>query len=362
MPRHAVEKAIRETQWLVVSDESEEVRLIRDCLGDAGNRVRRVSAGLVRQEVEAIAGPAVVIVSRTATEGPLLTGHQVPVPMIVADASATLDRAVAAMRTGAADYLPGPLAEVPRLRQRLRHAAMKAAAEEHGENRLARLRQAVHQLNAARRTVGKRVDLLCNDFIDGYGEVAREVEHVRQTSNLQSLLGSAQDLEQLLCHAMDWILRQLGDCNIAIYLDNDAGESELAAYMKHTVPGGDGVIDWLKDHMLPRTKRIAGGKTLLVSPEEMLPKIDPLDEEGSRLLDQSFMGVSCRYLGESLGSILVFRRDDEPMTDDHARLLKLVGETFATVITSIVRQEDDEFDEEDQDEDDWWRNGESAPF
>ncbi|MEM1011824.1 MAG: hypothetical protein AAGI46_06340 [Planctomycetota bacterium] len=363
MPRHVVAKALHETQWLIVNASEADVRCVRDALGDAGNRVDQTKAAELHGILDHTEGPAVVVVVQSSGTR-ALTGHQVPAPLIVVDTEPSLDRAIAAVRTGAADYLPGKLSDIPRLRQRLRHAAMKAAVDEHSEHRLARLRRAVHQLNIARRTVSQRVDLLCNDFIDGYGDVAREVEHVRQTSHLRKLFDSAADLEQLLCHAMDWTLRHAGDCNIAIFLDNDAGEAELAAYMKHTVPGDDDVVDWLRDHVIPRAANGVSAKPVTVSPEEVLPKIDPLDEEQVALMDHAFVAVPCRYLGESLGTILAFRRDDEPLNDEHVRLLGLVGETFATVITSIVRREEDELadDEDDEDEDDWWRTGEAAPF
>jgi hypothetical protein len=36
---------------------------------------------------------------------------------------------------------------------------------------------------------------------------------------------------------MDWLLRQMGYCNVAIWLTGDDGEYQLGAYMKYTIAG-----------------------------------------------------------------------------------------------------------------------------
>ena len=66
--------------------------------------------------------------------------------------------------------------------------------------------------------MSKKVDLLCNDLSTAYGELSKQLDTVRTQEGFRKLLGEAKDLEQMLCHAMDWLLRQVGYCNIGIWL------------------------------------------------------------------------------------------------------------------------------------------------
>ncbi len=329
-----------------------------------GGDVVRARADDVVDEVAAAAGPTAVLM--TVSDAEVLAALPAGVPVVVADPEPTLPRALEAIERGATDYLPTRIADASRLRQRLVKVAARAVAENHIDRRLDRLRSAVRQLNVARRTVSQRVDVLCNDFIDGYGDVAREMEQVRLGKHLHGLLDDAADLEQLLCHLMDWLLRQVGDGNIAIFLDNDEGDPELAAYMKHTVPGEEEVVDWLREHVLPDCykARTAAGKPAIysASPEDKLPAIDPLNKTHAPLIDQAFLGCTTTYLGESLGTIVLFRRDDQPLTDHARRCIEIASEAFGLALTKAVREDDVDDDDDEPDEDSWWRNGDAAPF
>ena len=94
------------------------------------------------------------------------------------------------------------------------------------ESRIDRLRDAVRRLNDARRLVTKKVDLLCNDLVAAYGDLSRQLDLVRTTESFRGAITIADDLEQMLCHAMDWMLRQMGYSNVAIWL---AGPNRLSS-------------------------------------------------------------------------------------------------------------------------------------
>src|SRR6185295_11999607 len=105
-------------------------------------------------------------------------------------------------------------------------------------------------LNTIRRTISKKVDLLCNDLVSAYGELSRQMEVVRIEEGFRKLLAQSKDLEQLLCHTMDFILRHAGYTNVAIWLASEEQEYELGAYMKYTIPGDKELVDAIKDGLL----------------------------------------------------------------------------------------------------------------
>ena len=89
--------------------------------------------------------------------------------------------------------------------------------------------------------VSQKVDLLCNDLVSAYSDLSKQLDSVRTQENFRKQIDVATDLEQLLCHTMDWLLRQVGNSNVALWLAGDDGAFQLGAYMKHTIAGDDTV-------------------------------------------------------------------------------------------------------------------------
>src|SRR5205823_5756816 len=168
---------------------------------------------------------------------------------IVITGQPTMDGAIDAIRQGAVDFLPKPFS-ADALLTRVNKALAVQAAGAKVQRRLDRLRDAVKRLNEARRLVSKKVDLLCNDLIGAYGELSKQLDVVRTQEGFRKLMADAKDLEQMLCHAMDWLLRQLGYSNVAIWLAGEDAEYQLGAYMKYTIPGEPALTEALKDGLL----------------------------------------------------------------------------------------------------------------
>ncbi len=70
--------------------------------------------------------------------------------------------------------------------------------------------------------------MLCNDLVTAYGELSRQFDGVRNQESFRKTCDGAKDLEQLLCHAMDWLLRQVGYSNVAVWLADEEGTSSSA--------------------------------------------------------------------------------------------------------------------------------------
>jgi FixJ family two-component response regulator len=301
---------------------------------------------------------------------------------IVITGQPSMDGAISAMREGAVDFLPKPFSAenlVTRVSKALEHQALMAKKE----RRLDKLRDAVRRLNEARRLVSKKVDLLCNDLITAYGELSKQLDTVRTQEGFRKLLAEAKDLEQLLCHAMDWLLRQIGYSNVAIWLTGDDAEYQLGAYMKYTTAGEQQFTDAMKHGLLKMVNRDG---FVHLSSDEVKDKLS--HTELQFMAGQSVLGVTCTYLGETLATIVMFRDAKTPFTDDDAQALKSVSPIFATSLAASVHDEDGEDDDggslldddlggggsggtnppkkknpKDKTTDaDWWKRGEAPPF
>ncbi len=302
---------------------------------------------------------------------------------VVMTGDKSISRPINALRAGVFDFLPKPF-DAEFLVESVRAALARQSSEAREVRRVRRLKAAVKRLNTSRRTVSKKVDLLCNDLVSAYGELSRQFDDVRVQEGFRKLVDSARDLEQLLCHAMDWLLRQIGYANVAIWLASEEHEFELGAYMKYTIPGEPALTDAMRDGLLPLTLREG---LVRLSPEEIAEKLTAT--EVARLKGQNVLSANCTYLGEPLAAFILFRDAKSPFTDDDAAMVKAISPIFSVALAATVRktQESGEFEENDtftgeesedvesderrekkkkqrdtRSEADWWKRGEPPPF
>ena len=365
---------------LVVDDEadilgimSEAVRKDFPCkliqarsLGEAQHILESQPVDLLVTDVHLPDGDGTVLL-------PLLRREQPNANAIVITGSPSIDGTIAAMRHGAIDFLKKPFT-MTELSERVGRALKHQAAAVKSEKRIDKLRVAVKRLNEARRVVTKKVDLLCNDLISAYGELSRQLDVVRTQEGFKNFLGEMKDLEQLLCHTMDYLMRQVGYCNIAIWLAGDnASEFQLGAYMKYTLAGDTDLTEAMRQGVVKLADKQA---FLRLNGDEAQEKLTP--SELDYLADQDIMAVNCTYLGETLAVVVIFREVGKGFVEADASTLKTISPLFALSLAGVVRdaQQDDDGngiaesdDDDDEDdhrksrrEDDWWKNGEAPPF
>jgi hypothetical protein len=151
--------------------------------------------------------------------------------------------------------------------------------------------------------------------------------------------------------------------------------------MKYTIAGDPVVTEAVRRVLVP----LAAKSTLIHMPgKELTDRMT--SKEIEQFKGQDILGVNCSYLGESLASLIFFRDERSPFTEDDANLLKQVSPIFALELASIVRGEEEDgegggatpFDDADFDGDtkppekkkgnkkpdsaDWWKRGEAPPF
>jgi len=391
---------------LIVDDEPNLVEAIGDAVGPRGMGCKVISAATIAQarRILQTQGIELMVADLHLPDGdgmtllPALRQHQPFASAIMITGSPSVDGAIGALRGGAADFVPKPFTSA-QIAERVKKALERQSAIAKQERRFGKLRDAVRRLNESRRIISKKVDLLCNDLVSAYGELSRQLDGVRTQEGFRKYVANAQDLEQLLCHSMDWMLRQMGYANVAIWLSAEDGEFQLGAYMKYTVAGESMLTDAMKRVLLPRVVRDG---LVRLKGDELQDKLTP--QELHYLKGQDVVAVNCTYLGESLAAIVFFRDAKGPFTDDDESLLKQVSPIFAVSLASVVRgcDKDDEgggdggngeggdgnpfFDgsggggpdsrkndkndkgdkkkpkKENKDSADWWKRGESPPF
>lgn len=372
---------------LVVDDEPSLIELISDVVGKGGRFQLRTATDLAsarnileNEEID------LLLVDLALPDGDGLSllnslyRRQPNAAALVITGNPSVSRTITAMRAGVVDIVPKPFT-ADQLLERMNIALQGQEELVRGKTRMARLRGAVKKLNSTRHHISKKVDLLCNDLVAAYGELSRQIDAIRMQESFRKLLGQADDLEQLLCHAMDWILRQAGYCNVGVWLASEQGNFELGAYMKYTIPGEQALTDAMRNGVVPLI--VKEGHVHLFGPE-LSENLTPL--ETKMLAGQEILGVNCTYLGESLAVFAMFRDDKSPFTDEDVAMLRAISPIFAVTLAGIVRKtqggdalEGSEGGEDggplmDEDRDnrekgkgktdsaDWWKRGEPPPF
>lgn len=374
--------AVARPRVLVVDDEAEMLEVVSDMVGKRLG-CKLITAQSVAQARKVLESQRIdlLVTDVNLPDGDgisllaILHLHQPQAQAIVITGQASVDGAIEAMREGATDFVPKPFSS-SELIDRMKRALARGAAAVKTEKRMGRLRDAVKRLNDARRTVSKKVDLLCNDLISAYGELSKQLDLVRVQEGYKHCLSQAKDLEQLLCHTMDWTLRQLGYANIAVWLAGDDDEFQLGAYMKYTLPGDAKLTDAMRAGLV---KLAVKESNVHLSGEDLLAKLTSREMEFFK--DQDVLAVNCSYLAESLAVVVMFRDAKAGFSDEDAATLKAVCPLFATALAGIVRGNDDGPDEEGDggslldennqdkpqkrkkdDSADWWKRGEEPPF
>ena len=335
---------------LVVDDEPALIELIcdvfartNDCRLIAARDLREAEAILKNEPIDLLLADVRLPDGDGMSLLPKLHHANPAAAAMVITGDPSLTGAIDAMRAGVVDFLPKPFS-AEHLLARVRSALKIQAAAARTQKRLVRLKVAVRRLNTIRRTISKKVDILCNDLVSAYGELSKQVDQVRLAEGFRKVLDQAKDLEQLLCHAMDWLLRQVGYCNVAVWLASEEHEFELGAYMKYTIPGDAQLTDAMKHGILPLVTR---ENLVLLEGETVRDKLTPAERE--YLHDQSVMAVNCTYLGESLAAIVMFRDARSPFTDADVAAVQAVAPLFAVALANVVRHAEHGHDDDDND-------------
>lgn len=370
---------------LVVDDELDVVEFVSDALGgnvdckvssavnmaDACRIIENESVDLLIADLKLPDGDGADLVVALRKRHPLASA-------VIVTGSPSVETAVSALRHGAVDFLSKPFTPDEFLRC-VRSALHRNGVRAKSESRIDRLRAAVRRLNDARRLVTRKVDLLCNDLVAAYGDLSRQLDLVRTTESFRGVVVASDDLEQMLCHAMDWILRQIGYSNVAIWLAGPDPDFQLGAYMKYTIAGDPALTEAMRGGLLQVLRRDG---MIHLSPSEAAAILSP--EESQLLRGQTILGIHCTYLGESLAGIVLFRDGAKPFTLDDAAVIRAIAPVFAITLATMVRaesgDENDPGDGEDfdgplmdepddssprrkkKDDSDWWKRGEQPPF
>ena len=179
--------------------------------------------------------------------------------------------------------------------------------------RVRKLKRLCRKLNDARLEVTEQVDVLCNDLVTAYQELAVQVQNVTQSAGYREAVGQELDLEAVLRKTLEYIIQQAGPCNAAVFLPSSADEFSLGGYVNYdcTKESADMLLQHLADVLAPMVAN-KGEEMMHVTDNRALD--DLLGDDWNYLADCDLLALPVNHDGEALAVITLFRDNDQPFT------------------------------------------------
>jgi len=283
-------------------------------MGKAGGKLQKAAAqvrcasSVAAAEAEMLRKPAnVVLVNlQTADNGGVnliarLKERYPKTDFIAVSRAKRTELCLDAWRAGAADMLLSPFGQAD-VKKALENLAARRMKSDRQAQRHQRLRDVCRRLNKARHEISQQVDLLCNDLVRAYQEMAQQLNLTQTAAEFAHALQRELDVEGVLRKTMEWILMKLGPLNAAIYLPNGEGHFALGAYLNL-----DTQADALLIEALGRTvvEQARGPHPVVIEDDRTLEEL--FGDDARTLLGRQWLATGCQTPRECLAVLVIFR-------------------------------------------------------
>lgn len=260
--------------------------------------------------------------------------HEAPLQVLMVSRRPSVSTMVRSMRSGAADLLRKPY-DPEELVSRLDAAVERAETARHKARRVERLRRICKRLNEAREEVAREVDVLCNDLVNAYEDLAVQVSNASVASEFTGVIRRELDVEALLRSALEYLLTKTGPTNAAIYLPTGFDDYSLGAYVNYSLPKdtADVLLDHLAD-VLPARFESEDAITRVESRAEIRRRIG---ESVDWLADSNLLIFPCVHEGECLAVVTLFRDALRPFDPELLPLLDVIRALFGEQLARVIR-------------------------
>ena len=245
-----------------------------------------------------------------------------------------------AMQAGAADIIITPSeadeAWSQRVAERLTAVLNRQWAERVRSERVRKLKRLCRKLNDARLEVTEQVDVLCNDLVTAYQELAMQVQSVTHSTGYREAIGNELDLEAVLRKTLEYIIQQAGPCNAAVFLPSSADEFSLGGYVNYdcTKESADMLLQHLADVRAPAVAS-KGEEMLYVTDNRSLGEL--LGDDWNYLADCDLLALPVNYDGEALAVITLFRDNEQPFTELAIDAMSTIADQMGELLGRIIR-------------------------
>jgi len=254
---------------------------------------------------------------------------------LVISGEPSMESAVQALRAGAVDYLVKPLDPV-QVADRLRRVIWQRAERRGQAERVRRLRRACRKLDQARIEVTEQVDVLCEDLVGAYQQLADQMNHAVCEREYASAVGDELDLEPLLRKTLTFLVDKAGATNAAVFLPALSDEEfSVGGYVNYDCDTGaaDMLLQHLADVLAPRIAE--HGEAVRLSDEDALAEW--IGDDAAYLAECDVIAFGCRQEGEPLAAVVLFRDAEEPFDEAVMDTCNAVARAMGERLVKLIR-------------------------
>ena len=344
--RQKARKRSNDLRILLVDPQDDLARFIRQAVGGQ-RRLRLIhSATAAEARTQIACEPAdLIFVADRLSDGSgvelvrqLSQDHSNVQIVMVSDHAnsnhANMDVVVAAIRAGACDLLALPL-DQEQLSACIQRARSRHMRDQILTNRVDRLRRLCRKLNQARLDVAEQVDVLCNDLVVAYQELASQMQHVAASGEFRAMARNELDLEQLLRRSLEFIVEKSGPTNAAIFLPGTMDEFSLGGYVNYdgTTESTDIILEHFADVLVPKV--IEHFDLVHATSAETVCRW--IGDDVTFLSQSHLITFACRYEEDTLAVITLFRDCSEPFDPTFVETCDAVAPLLAASLARIIR-------------------------
>ena len=321
-------------QILVVDDEPDLRELLVDALSDMDVKVHTAATGAEAVRLARKQRPDLVVTDLflgdshglEVLDDIRLTMGEVPAVVITGHRDASV--LTRASRRRPVELMTKPL-DLDRLRNTIREELRRQATGRKASRRTHRWRSVAHKMNHERKAVHHQLETTCADLTDAYRSLSGQMALQQVVLGFQRELLAAKNDDDVFRSLFRLFVRRSGAVfGVAMVCDGDA---ELQIIGRFGVPGPDGatfcrslceplIQDVLAD---PRCHHLDAGD-----------HAERFDED----IREFLVGITTLAIpllpgpGEMIGLVVLYRKGEQPFTEDDLALAELLGPPAATAV------------------------------
>ncbi|MAX25920.1 MAG: hypothetical protein CMJ19_15590 [Phycisphaeraceae bacterium] len=260
--------------------------------------------------------------------------HPTTESILISKELPSADMLFKAMRNGASDVLCMPLNNDD-LMSRLKLAHNRAVSKRRERRKIRKLQKTCDKLTQAHQDVSRQVDVLCNDLVTAYHDLASQMHETVQNNDFLSYVGNELDLEHVLRRTLEYVLEKAGPTNAALFLPAMADEYSLGGYVNldGSRESTTMILQHLADVVAP--KMAERDHVLHITDNETMGKW--IGADAAYLEDAHVLAVRCQHEEETLAVLIAFRDQSTPFAPEMVQTFEAISTLLAEQLSRVIR-------------------------
>ena len=355
-PRESDSEAHGPVRVLIVDREPQIRRLLSDCLSEPGVVV--LQAGSVREARAHFAdGPiALAVIDSMLPDGSgLMLAEEIReisrhTQSILLTGQNSVSAAIDAIRAGASDLIQKPL-NLGEATDRIRQAIGRHKEASEHLRQVIRLRKVCKRLAHAYHKISRKADMLAIDLAStkqqlqsapgsdplsgAGGGTGNNVQTTTPVADFAAMIQSELELQSMLRKTLEFILKQAGPTNAAIFLPGNVEGYSLGGYINYDCSRDS--ADMLLQHLADVLAPAFASRTSPVQITDNEAMEQWLGDDSAYLADSHMIVFTARHRDETLAVITLFRDGEEPFKESLVESCTQIAPVLGTQLARIIR-------------------------